>query len=199
MDAEVTKEMIVKSLSELVKLHPLNKITIGELTEMARISRQTFYYHFKDLFEVYKYAVESKLQTPAQDTLPSLLDAMLDWMQAFEKLKLLSTAFIASKYQQQLVRYLDMINRKTVSMFLDKNPDLNIGPDAHNLTTDFLTYAINGTMIDWIRNGMEKTATEVCNSIICLITAGLSDISYTAMAKNWTLIKQKNGGLPIER
>lgn len=195
MDAEVTKELIGKTVNDLLKTRPLNKITIGEITDQAHVSRQTFYYHFKDVFSVYRFCIESKLPVPSKDSSPSLIGMMFEWMQAFEKLRTFTIEINSSKYQRQLIDYLDAVNRKTVMLFLKKNTDFTTNDEATMaMTVEFLTFAINGTMIQWVADGMKRSAVDICNAIVALVEAGLNGVAYIAMTKNWVPPKE-NGGI----
>ncbi len=51
MPADV-KQQITDALLQLLDKKSLEKITVRELAELCGISRQTFYYHFGDVFDV---------------------------------------------------------------------------------------------------------------------------------------------------
>ena len=46
-----TKSNIKRSLIELLKERPINNISVTELTELADISRKTFYLHYNSIYE----------------------------------------------------------------------------------------------------------------------------------------------------
>lgn len=47
-----SKELLADSLSELLKTEPFDKITIAEITSNCGIAKRTFYYYFKDKYEL---------------------------------------------------------------------------------------------------------------------------------------------------
>ena len=47
-----TKLALEESLKRLLLKKPLDKITINDLTTDCGISRMTFYYHFKDIYDL---------------------------------------------------------------------------------------------------------------------------------------------------
>lgn len=49
---KVTKDAFKKSLKELVTEFPLNKISVKDITEHCGLSRNSFYYHFADKYEL---------------------------------------------------------------------------------------------------------------------------------------------------
>ena len=49
-----TKDLLRKTLTELLMEKDLKNITISELTERADINRGTFYLHYKDIYDLYE-------------------------------------------------------------------------------------------------------------------------------------------------
>ena len=54
--SQTTKRALEASLKKLLLQKPLNKITINDITEDCGISRMTFYYHFKDIYDLVEWA-----------------------------------------------------------------------------------------------------------------------------------------------
>lgn len=52
-----TKEIIIKTLFELLNEKPLAKITVKDIVERCGVNRNTFYYHFRDISDVVEYAL----------------------------------------------------------------------------------------------------------------------------------------------
>ena len=48
----ITKIAMEASLKKLMLKKPLDKITISDITDDCGISRMTFYYHFKDIYDL---------------------------------------------------------------------------------------------------------------------------------------------------
>lgn len=46
----------------MVKRKGIDKITVKEIIDECRISRQTFYYHFQDIMEVIEWTVEQSIR-----------------------------------------------------------------------------------------------------------------------------------------
>lgn len=49
-----SKAALRKALIELLDERPIQKITINELCELADVNRTTFYYHYEDIYDLYK-------------------------------------------------------------------------------------------------------------------------------------------------
>ena len=50
--SQLTKTRLASSLKKHMEQKPLEKITVRELTEDCKLNRQTFYYHFQDIYEL---------------------------------------------------------------------------------------------------------------------------------------------------
>ncbi|MFR1342509.1 MAG: TetR family transcriptional regulator [Anaerovoracaceae bacterium] len=56
--SQITKKAIEASLKNLLLKKPFDKITINDIAEDCGISRMTFYYHFKDIYDLVEWACE---------------------------------------------------------------------------------------------------------------------------------------------
>ena len=54
--SQVTKRALEQSLKNLLLKKPLTKITVGDITEDCGINRMTFYYHFKDIYDLVEWS-----------------------------------------------------------------------------------------------------------------------------------------------
>ncbi|MBQ7671164.1 MAG: TetR/AcrR family transcriptional regulator C-terminal domain-containing protein [Clostridia bacterium] len=50
--AKITKNWIADKMRELMKRKPIEKIRVTEICEVAELERPTFYYHFKDKYDL---------------------------------------------------------------------------------------------------------------------------------------------------
>ncbi len=50
--ADITKNWIADKMRELMKRKPIEKIRVTEICEAAELERPTFYYHFKDKYDL---------------------------------------------------------------------------------------------------------------------------------------------------
>ncbi|ARP49792.1 MULTISPECIES: TetR family transcriptional regulator [Caproicibacterium] len=60
----MTKERIVETLRDLMKERPLNKITVQNIMDRANMKRQSFYYHFQDIYDVLDWEINTNLIAP---------------------------------------------------------------------------------------------------------------------------------------
>ncbi len=54
--SQTTKRALEASLKNLLLKKPLDKITIQDIADDCGISRMTFYYHFKDIYDLVEWS-----------------------------------------------------------------------------------------------------------------------------------------------
>lgn len=54
--SQVTKRALEQSLKNLLLKKPLTKITINDIADDCGINRMTFYYHFKDIYDLVEWS-----------------------------------------------------------------------------------------------------------------------------------------------
>ena len=48
--SQMTKRALAASLKKLLADRPLDKVTVTDIAEDCGVGRQTFYYHFEDIY-----------------------------------------------------------------------------------------------------------------------------------------------------
>lgn len=59
-----TKHRIASALRDLMNERPLRKITVQDLMERSQMKRQSFYYHFRDIWDVVEWICHQQLAAP---------------------------------------------------------------------------------------------------------------------------------------
>ena len=59
---QLTKDAIAKALTDLLQERPIEKITIKDITDRCGINRQTFYYHFSDIYDLMEWTLDKELR-----------------------------------------------------------------------------------------------------------------------------------------
>ncbi len=72
-----TRQELSAALRALLRQRPLDQIRVRELTELCGLRRQSFYYHFKDVYDLFAWAVQQE-----RALLLSRLEECLTWRQA---------------------------------------------------------------------------------------------------------------------
>ena len=59
-----TKERIAVTVLSMIRQHPLSKITVQQIMARTNMKRQSFYYHFKDIYDVLDWSVRRYFCVP---------------------------------------------------------------------------------------------------------------------------------------
>ena len=51
-DLNITKRALAAALRELMEQMPFDKIQVGQICEICNMNRKSFYYHFKDKYDL---------------------------------------------------------------------------------------------------------------------------------------------------
>ena len=82
--ANFTKQAIVDTFIKLLNEKPLSRITVTEIIETCGVSRNTFYYHFEDIYGLVSYIFQEEIEkiqqiTDVSDTLSEECSLVLDF------------------------------------------------------------------------------------------------------------------------
>ena len=136
--SQITKRALASALKELLEHKPLNKITIADITEQCGVNRQTFYYHFQDIY------------------------ALLEWIYTTDAQRLLEGKRDGDTWQQGFLQVLEYIrdNRVTYQLMRDVVEERAAGTQVPEEDRAFLAhfykYAFVGLTVEWMQGGMKE-------------------------------------------
>lgn len=155
--SNMTKYALEESLKKLMLQKPLDKITINDLTADCGISRMTFYYHFKDIYDLTEWACledasraleGKKTYGDWQEGLTQIFEAVLE-----------NKPFIMNVYhcvsREQIENYLYRLTFDLIEGVVEeKAAGQSICEDEKQFIANFYKYGFVGIMLDWIKQGM---------------------------------------------
>lgn len=157
--SQTTKRALEASLKKLLLQKPLNKITINDITEDCGVNRMTFYYHFKDIYDLVDWimvedAAKALEEKPTFDTWS---EAYLDLLRQVQENKVLVMNVYRSMSREQVEQYLYKMLDPMLREFLDRGMQGITVQDAdEQFIVDFYKYALVGMTLEWIRRDMKE-------------------------------------------
>lgn len=154
----VTMRALVASLKNQLLKKPLDKVTISDITDDCGISRMTFYYHFKDIYDLIEWAFEEEASR--------ILEGKKDydtWQQGylriFEDLNA-NKPFIMNVYRsisrEKVENYLYRITYDLlIHVINEKAKGMNVRDEDKKFLANFYKYAFVGLVLDWIKHDMK--------------------------------------------
>ena len=141
----ITKEALEASLKKFLLKKPLDKITINDLTTDCGISRMTFYYHFKDIYDLVEWSCLEDAKRALQgkktyDLLKAVVEEKTAGMQIREEQK----EFIANFYKYSFVGImLDWIKQGM--------------KEDYSEIVDNMALTLHGSITNSVQNFLSKT------------------------------------------
>ena len=156
--SELTKRALEQSLKNLLLQQPLNKITISDIADDCGINRMTFYYHFKDIYDL----VEWSCQEDAAKALAGK-KTYETWQQGFEQIfeaVLANKPFIMNVYhsvsREQVENYLYRITYDLLEGVVEeRSQGMSVRQEDKAFIATLYKYMFVGLMLDWIKSDMK--------------------------------------------
>lgn len=155
---QTTKQAIAEAFLSLLEKRSIDRITVKDIVAECGINRQTFYYHFHDIYDLMEWALTDRIEGYAgQD-----LAAGMDWKEQIGKLfhffylhrVMILHGYDATnrmQYERAVVKWVSRVVRNR----LDSYPQ---APEVPEEKREFIVkvYArgIAGLLLEWVEEGM---------------------------------------------
>lgn len=175
---ERTKIILADALRSLMKKKTFDKITIKEIVEECGFNRQTFYYHFQDVFALVEWMYYYDIGKISDDDLSDkkLFDTIKKLLTYIEEkreemlciIESDSGAFFSEFLGRGISRGFDFVaDRKTHGMRISK--------DYRDFLSTYFTGAVLTALIDWIKkpDSSRPSAEEFTEMLMFTLTGAL--------------------------
>ena len=175
--SQVTKYAIEASLKKLLLQKPLDKITISDITEDCGISRMTFYYHFKDIYDLVEWICleESRRALEDKKTYDTWQQGFLQILEAVRDNKPFILNVYHSVSREQIEMYLYKLTYDLlINVVEEKSQGMSIRPEDKQFIADFYKYAFVGLTLDWVRHNMKEDPQVMIDHLTKLVTGNIT-------------------------
>lgn len=175
--SQVTKYAIEASLKKLLLQKPLDKITISDITEDCGISRMTFYYHFKDIYDLVEWICleESRRALEDKKTYDTWQQGFLQILEAVRDNKPFILNVYHSISREQIELYLYKLTYDLlINVVEEKSQGMSIRPEDKQFIADFYKYAFVGLTLDWVRRNMKEDPQVMIDHLTKLVTGNIT-------------------------
>ena len=135
---------------------PLNKITINDITEDFVVNRMTFYYHFKDIYDLVDWilAEDAAKAMEGRRGFGTWSEAYLDVLRQLQDNKTLVLNVYRSVGREQVEQYLYKMLDPLLRMFVERE-NIPVQEEDKQFIIDFYKYGFVGMVLEWIRRDMK--------------------------------------------
>ena len=156
--SQMTKRALVASLKELMAEKPLDKITVTDLTEHCGVNRMTFYYHFKDIYDLVEWSCQEDASRAlaGKKTYETWQQGLLQIFQAVLDNKPFILNVYRSVSREQVENYLYRITYDLLEGVVEeKAQGMSVRQEDKELIATLYKYLFVGLMLDWIKGDMK--------------------------------------------
>ncbi len=171
-NANTTKLALESSLKKLMQSKKIDKITISDLTSDCGISRMSFYYHFKDIYELVEWICieDGKRALQGKKTYETWQEGIYQIFEAVMENK----AFIINVYhcigREKIETYLYKLTYDLiVNVVEEKALKTPLLPGDKAFIAEFYKFGFVGVMLDWISHGMKEDYGELVKRLGILL------------------------------
>jgi len=152
------KKQMADSLKKLMAQKSLQKITIQEIADDCGMNRYTFYYHFKDIYDLLAWMFQEEALSLIQKS-----DNCLTWQDGFQLFlrtiqenKEVCKCALNSLGQEALRNMFYQEVTHLMGLFLaDIRGSHQVSEDYQHFLGDFYIAALSGTVMEWVRRDMD--------------------------------------------
>ncbi|EEI24591.1 TetR/AcrR family transcriptional regulator [Lentilactobacillus hilgardii] len=171
-----TKIKLGGTLKSLMMTTPVDKITIDMLTQKADLTRNTFYYHFEDIYSLLEWVYK-------QDLLSNInaYTKIEDWKVAYrlilnyiEDNKTFCMNTFHSVARDLLENFLYSVASDLVGKVIIHS-DRNVSKKLTESIQDFYGWALVMQVVQWLSNDLKESKVDVIQRASIMLTGGIDN------------------------
>jgi len=164
--SKLTKKVIQESFLELLKTKSLDKVTVKDLVEKCQINRNTFYYYYRDIYDLLEHVFEDETEKVMEEEKPctTFYEEYLQCATLILGYKEAIIHIYHSRSKKLLENYIETISKYLVRRFVERAAKGHRMTEENlNYICDFYSYSIIGTTLHWIQEGMPPYREDLIN------------------------------------
>lgn len=179
----ITKNIMKDSLKKFIAKKPLSKITISDIAEDCNISRMTFYYHFKDIYDLVEWCIVSDAEESTRNGVTT--DTWENELITIFTVARMNKDFYLSLFrsmdrelaERYILRYTDAIATRIVEENLGEITSTN---ENRARLAEYYSHAIMGIICCWAIGGMKDSIEYLSKCLSGLIMGGIAESAKVA-------------------
>ena len=175
--SELTKRALEQSLKNLLLQKPLNKITISDIADDCGINRMTFYYHFKDIYDLVEWSCQEDAAKAlaGKKTYETWQQGFLQLFKAVQDNKPFIMNVYHSVSREQVENYLYQLTYDLLEGVVEEQAaGMSVRPEDKAFIANVYKYAFVGLMLDWIKHDMKGEPKQIIDRLELVIHGNVS-------------------------
>ena len=152
-DSNITKRALAQAMKELMRTEPFSKISVGDICQACSMSRKSFYYHFRDKYDLVNWIFDSEfLQTIRPEAYHSGWALLADMCAYFYREQTFYRNALLISGQNSFREYFGQAIAPIMSFFAQ---DIFDGVEHVDFYVTFFSDAILISIIRWLTEGAQ--------------------------------------------
>ena len=175
--SQVTKRALEQSLKNLLLKKPLTKITVGDITDDCGINRMTFYYHFKDIYDLVEWSCleDAKRALDEKKTYDTWQQGLLQIFKAVQENKPFILNVYRCVHREQVEKYLQpLVDQLLLNVINEETAGITVRDEDKQFIAQVYSYMFIGLMLDWIKDDMREDPQQIVEKLSKLIKGSVS-------------------------
>ena len=175
--SQVTKRALEQSLKTLLLKKPLTKITVGDITDDCGINRMTFYYHFKDIYDLVEWSCleDAKRALDEKKTYDTWQQGLLQIFKAVQENKPFILNVYRCVHREQVEKYLQpLVDQLLLNVINEEAAGITVRDEDKQFIAQVYSYMFIGLMLDWIKDDMREDPQQIVEKLSKLIKGSVS-------------------------
>ena len=156
--ATSTKKALADALKKTMAVKPIDRITVNDLVETCGVSRQTFYYHFDDVYDLLEWVFEedANANLPSEVVYDNWKRDVTLWFQYLNDNASFALNVYNSNSRLYMLRYIRGRLRECIRSFAEiVAEDRSIDCQDFEFIVEFYSHIVVGLIAQWMDQGMQ--------------------------------------------
>lgn len=175
-NSQWTKRLLAEGLKELMQTAPLSKVSIGDICAHCNISRNTFYYHFKDKYDLVSwiFSTETMAHMTNFSDYEHWADGLLSLCRYLQENRKFYMHALDSEGQNSFSSYLTSFYKNLMVHCTEQVAEgTSLTEKEIDFIARFYTHALVGLLLDWTKEGMKTDPAPGIERIRLLVSGQL--------------------------
>lgn len=163
--SQITKKALAESLKNMLAEKPLDKITVVDIVNDCGVNRQTFYYHFQDIYDLMEWTFlkEAAAVLQGNKTYETWQQGYLQIFQYVSDNRALMRNVYYSMNREVLEYYLyDVMYHMLIAVIQEQAEGLSVQEEDQKFIADFYKYVFVGFILELDSHRHENGSSKNC-------------------------------------
>lgn len=172
----LTEKALAASLKKMLERKTLDKITVKDITDDCGVNRQTFYYHFHDIYDLVEwiFTEEGKHYLAGnidegswRENIKKMMDRLIE-----DKAFVMNTFFSINR--RQLEQFLQKMVRPSIEKLVKHYSEgKHVSDEDIEFVISIYTFGLIGIIAEWVASGMSAESTKLLDKFFAIMDGSL--------------------------